>query len=259
MEESECIKKLVSKHRLFITGVFVFATIVHLPYIVPGGPSACYPKPLLLGFDEGTVLYDSFRITCGETMYRDFFQFQGPVFYYIYGGLFAITGPSIAAARALNLLITALTATLIALLVARSLGPVNGAGAAVLHSCLLIPMYPYVYPHWLAETFALGGIYLLATSRSCPSRELAGGACLGLSAFTIQSLGLPILAACMVALALPGIAQHSRRETFVRPLRVLGGALLSISPFIIYLSAVGALGQMWYATTKWVLNHYPEA
>jgi hypothetical protein len=258
MQKPRWIQKLFSKHRLFIGGVFVFAAIAHVLYLAPGGPSVCYPNPLFLVIDEGTVLYDSFRITCGEVIYHDFFQFQGPVFYHIYAGLFAVTGPSIAAARALNLLITALTATFIALLVAQILGPIAGAGAAAVHACLLVPMYPYVSPHWLAEAFAFVGIYLLAMSRGRPSRELAGGLFLGLCSATIQSLGLPILATCMVVLALPGIDQRSWRETFVPPLRVFGAALLSISPFIIYLGIVGALDQMWYGTVEWVFNHYPE-
>lgn len=258
MQKLGWIQKVFSKHRLFVAGVFVFAAVAYVPYLVPGGPSARYPWPLALVIDEGTVLYDSFRITCGEVIYRDFFQFQGPVFYYIHAGLFAVTGPSITAARALNLLVTALTATFIALIVARSLGPLAGAGAAAVHAYLLVPMWPYAYPHWLAEAFAFGGIYLIARSRGRPGRELAGGACLGLSAATIQSLGLPILAGCMVALAITGIAQRSWRETFVRPLRVFGGALLSILPFILYFSVVGALGQMWYAMVEWVRNHYSE-
>lgn len=258
MQKPGWIQKFVSKHRLFVAGVFVFAAVAHVPYLAPGGPTARYPKPLALVMDEGTVLYDSFRITCGEVMYRDFFQFQGPVFYYIHAGLFAVTGPSIGGARALNLFVTALTATFIALIVARILGPLAGAVAAAVHACLLVPMYPYAYPHWLAETFAFAGIYLLATSSYCPRRELACGVCLGLSAATIQSLGLPILAACMILLAIPGIARRSLKETCVRPLRVFGGALLSISPFILYLGIVGALDQMWYAMVEWVLNHYSE-
>ncbi len=258
MHKPGWIQRLVCKHRLFIAGIFVFSAVAHVPYLAPGGPSTCYPNPLFLVIDEGTVLYDSFRIACGEVIYRDFFQFQGPVFYHIYAGLFAVTGPSIAPARALNLLLTALTATFIALLVAQSLGPLAGAGAAVVHACLLVPMYPYAYPHWLAEAFTFAGIYLLVKSRGRPSRELAGGVCLGLCAATIQSLGLPILASCMFALALPGIAQRSWRETCVRPLRVFGGALLSISPFVIYLGVVGAFDQMWYSMVEWAFTHYSE-
>jgi hypothetical protein len=258
MQKSGWIQKLFSKHRLFVVGVFLFAVVVHLPYLVPGGPSVKYTWPIGLVIDEGTALYDSFRITCGEVIYRDFFQFQGPVFYYVHAGLFAVTGPSVGAARALNLLITALASTLIALLVGRNLGPIAGAGAAAVHACLLVPMWPYAYPHWLAEAFAFAGIYLLATSSGLARREVAGGACLGLSAATIQSLGLPILAACMAALAIPGIARRSWKETFIHPLRVLAGASLGVGPFILYLGVVGALNQMWYDMFEWVLTHYPE-
>jgi hypothetical protein len=258
MQKPKWIKQLVGKHRLFIVGVFVFAVVIHLPYLVPGGPSPRYTWPLKLVIDEGTVLYDSFRITCGEVIYRDFFQFQGPVFYYVHAGLFTITGPSVAAARALNLLITALGATFIALLVSRSIGLVAGVGAAAVHACLLVPMWPYAYPHWLAETLALAGLYLLVTSSSRARRELAGGVCLGLSAATIQSLGLPILAACMAALAGPGIVHRSWRESCVRPLRVFAGALFGIAPIILYLGMNGALEQMWYSMFEWVFTHYPE-
>jgi hypothetical protein len=247
----------MSKHRLLIAGVFVFAVITHLFYLVPGGPSPRYPWALKLVPDEGTVLYDSFRITCGEVIYRDFFEFQGPVFYYVYAGLFAITGPSMTAARALNLLVTAFTAVLLALLVSRILGLVAGAAAAAVHIFLLFPMWPYSYPHWLAEAFAFAGIYLLVTS-STLRQDLAGGASLGLSSATIQSLGLPILVACIVALAMPGIAQRNWKKTFARPMRVLAGVLLGISPFIFYLGVVGALDQMWYAMFEWVFSHYPE-
>ncbi len=236
------MQKPASKHKIFVAGIFIFACVTYIPYLVPGGPSVAFPWALPLVIDEGTVLYDSFRITSGEVIYRDFFQFQGPVFYYIHAGLFAITTPSITAARALNLLITAITATLIALLVARNLGFVASAVAASVHACLLVPMYPYAYPRWLAELLALAGIYLVTTSS--PLRELAGGVCLGLSAATIQSLGLLVFAACMVALALPGITERRWKETCVRLLRVFGGALLGISPFIFYMGIVGALDPM---------------
>ncbi len=250
---------LISKHRLFVVVIFIFSALAHLPHLAPGGPSSGYPNPLFLVIDEGTVLYDSFRITSGEVIYRDFFQFQGPVFYHVYAGLFFFTGPSIAAARGLNLLITSITATFIALLVTRILGRPAGATAAFIHAWLLVPMYPYAYPHWLAETFAFAGIYLIATNRGRVTRDVAAGASLGLSAATIQSLGVPILFSCMVILTFPGIRQRNWREICVRPLRLLGGASLSIVPFIIYLGLAGALEQMWYGMVEWVSNHYSQS
>jgi len=220
MQKPVWIQRTINRHRLFIIGIFLFAALAHTPYLAPGGPSVCFPWRLSFVIDEGTVLYDSFRITCGEVIYRDFFQFQGPVFYYVYAGLFAVTGPSIAAARALNLLITALTATFIALIIAQSLGSVAGAGAAAIHVCLLVPMWPYAYPYWLAEAFAFWGIYLLLRGGDRPRHIFSSGAFLGLSAATIQSLGLPILAACMVVLAILGIVRRSWRKAFVHPLLV---------------------------------------
>jgi hypothetical protein len=258
MQKPEWIQRIINRHRLFIIGIFIFAAIAHTPYLAPGGPSTRYPWPLVLVIDEGTVLYDSFRITCGEVIYRDFFQFQGPVFYYVYAGLFAVTGPSLTASRALNLLITAITATFIALTVARIFGYIAGAGAAAVHAYLLVPMWPYAYPHWLAEAFAFGGIYLIVRSRGRLGQEIAGGACLGLSAATIQSVGLPVLAACMVTLAIIGIAERSWREVYSHSLIVLLGALLGITPFLFYFIVVGAFDQMWYAMFEWVFTHYPE-
>jgi len=258
MKKPEWLKKLFNKSRLFVVSIFVFAMITHLPYLAPGGPSPRYPWPLKLVIDEGTVLYDSFRITSGEVIYRDFFQFQGPVFYFLNAGLFAITGPSLTAARALNLFVTAIAATLIAVLIARILGPIAGIAAATVHSCLLVPMWPYAYPHWLAETLAFAGIYFLATNGSCAQREVAGGAFLGLSTLTIQSVGLPILGVCTAGLTLPGIAKRNWKEMYARPLHVLGGASISVVPFIFYFNMVGGIDQMWYAMFDWVFTHYPE-
>ncbi len=236
----------------------MFSTIAHLPYLIPGGPTTRTSVPLRMTYDEGTVLYDSFRITCGEVMYRDFFEFHGPAFYYAHAALFAITGPSLTAARALNIFLTALSTTLVALLVARILGLTAGAGAAAVRVCLLVPMWPYAYPHWMAEAFALLGIHLLSGNNNRTLRELMGGACLGLSAATIQSLGLPVLAACMAAMAMPGIVQRSWRETCIRPLRALSGASISVIPFTLYLGAVGALSEAWYSMFEWVFSHYSQ-
>ena len=147
----------------------LLVVLLHLPYLLPGGPWARNPTPLILGQDEGTVLYDSHRIETGQVMYRDFFEFQGPVFYYLHAALFAlIGGPSVLAARLLGLLISAAGATLLALLVARFAGRIAGVAAALIHACLLVAMWPFDYPHWLAEALAIGGLVLCARDGSRP-------------------------------------------------------------------------------------------
>jgi hypothetical protein len=114
--------------------VFLAAVLTHLIYLAPGGPSSRSPDRLPISGDEGTVLYDSLRIARGEVMYRDFFEFQGPIFYYTYAGLYAVTGPSVATARALHILVSALASMLIGILVARFAGWLAGAGAAAVHA-----------------------------------------------------------------------------------------------------------------------------
>ena len=106
-------------------------------------------------------------------MYRDFFQFQGPVFYHLVALLFGATGPSIAAARAMMILVNAVAATLIALLAARFAGKVGGVVAAMVFACLLVPLWPLAYPQWLAAALLMGvaGLALLFSRKVTKNAE----------------------------------------------------------------------------------------
>src|SRR5689334_10214501 len=104
--------------------------LIHLQYLWPGGPLLHDPAPCPLVRDEATVLYDASRVTQGQTMYRDFFEFQGPAFYYLNAALFRITGPSFPAARLLMIVENALAAALLGALVARYAGGIAGLAAA---------------------------------------------------------------------------------------------------------------------------------
>lgn len=242
----------------FLLFVALGALLLHLPYLFPGGPWARKPELLPLVQDEGTVLYDALRITRGEVMYRDFFEFQGPVFYYLNAALFALVGPSLLAARLLHLVTTAIGAALLAGVVGRFAGRTAGVGAALVHACVLLPMWPISYAHWLAEVFVLGAIALLVREGDEPNapREIAAGGLLGLAVLTIQSLGVPALVAVLGTRLAPGIAARDRRECWVRPMRVLGGALLAGMPVLVWFGANGALGDLVYAMFVWPFEHY---
>ncbi len=68
-------------------------------------PAALIALVLFLGFynlsgnlmndDEGTYLYSSWRISLGETPYRDFFVSQTPLSLYITAALFKVAGPDV--------------------------------------------------------------------------------------------------------------------------------------------------------------------
>ncbi|HEV8323091.1 MAG TPA: hypothetical protein VG389_15865 [Myxococcota bacterium] len=67
----------------WLGAIFAGVLVLHAPYLWPGGPSSRDGKPWKLMQDEGTVLYDAARMAAGEVMYRDWFEFQGPVFYVV--------------------------------------------------------------------------------------------------------------------------------------------------------------------------------
>lgn len=249
-------RALARRLRSWPVVVGLVAFLIHLPYVKPGGPWARKPDATILSQDEGTVLYDSLRITRGQVMYKDFFMFQGPVFFYGYAGLFAITGPSFAAARVLHLLTTAIGAAFLAIVVSRFAGKIAGCGAAAIHACVLLPMWPFTYPHWLAETFALGALVLLTRPDRKARDELIAGALLALSLMTIQSVGLPVLVAVACVLAAPGLAARDWREALVRPGRILAGATAVLTPIALYFAAHGALGDLYYAMFRWSVENY---
>ena len=249
------VKLALARRWPLLVGLAVF--LLHLVYLWPGGPWTRRTDALILGQDEGTVLYDSLRISRGEVMYDDFFMFQGPVFYYANAGLFLLTGgPSIGAARLLHLLWTAASAALLAVLVARYAGRLAGIGAALVHACVLVPMWPFAYSHWLAETLALAGLVFLTREETRPRDQVLGGACMGLSLMTIQSVGLPVLVAAVGALAAPGLGARDWRAALRRPGLVLAGAAAAVGPIALYFAAHGALGDLYYAMFVWTKNNY---
>lgn len=240
----------------WLLAVFLAALAVHLPYARPGGPCARNGDPWPLIHDEGTVLYDSWRIASGEAMYRDFFEFQGPVFYHAVAALYLASGPSPAAARAFILLVWALSAALLALVVARCAGRVAGAAAAAIHACLLVPFYAAAYPHWVAEAFTLGALVVLTAPHRGPRHDIAAGALAAAAAATIQSVGLPVLAALAGTAALPGLAARAWRRALAGPARVLGGAAAVLAAVALFCAARGALGALVYDVLVWPFIYY---
>ncbi len=243
----------------WIAPVFVLKLALSAFYLWPGGPAGQAPAPAGLAIDEGTVLYDSLRIARGEVMYRDFFEFQGPVFYHLNAALFSLTGPSMTAARGLFLVLSALSTALTAHLVARLAGRWAGVGAGLLHAFLFVPIFPYAYPHWYAETFVLLGLTLQVGARERPLRLAGAGLCYSLASLTIQSLGLPALAAATAGAALPGLARRDRARVrqAVGPIAV--GATAAVAVVSVYFAVAGGFGAWIYDTLIWPFAKYESA
>ncbi|MCC7542543.1 MAG: hypothetical protein IT379_40375 [Deltaproteobacteria bacterium] len=236
--------------------VFVLSAVVLLPTIRPQGPSSYRPTGFALERDEGTVLYDSLRWARGELIYRDFFTFQTPGFYATYALAFAaLPEPTVESARALNLLVTALGSVWLAMCVARLAGRAAAFSAAAVHVTLLVAIWPIPYPHWLAETFALGGLVALCEPRFGPRRAAVAGACFAACGATIQSLGFPVLAAGGVATVALAWGASRARMARAAAAYVVGVAAV-VGPIFVYFGARGALADLAYQTWVWPFANY---
>jgi hypothetical protein len=207
--------------------------------------------------DEATLIYDSYRVSSGEVLYRDYFEFQGPVSFYLLGAVLAITGPSIMAARGLFIIITACSALLLARIVERFCGWRVAVAAAAIHATAMVPEFPSYYAHWVAELWVLGALFLL-TRRERPNScsDFAVGALLGTAGMTIQSLGVPVLVAVLGTVAGAGALIRDWRVVLWRPVLILGGASVAIAAWIGYFAAQGALNDLYYSMFEWPFTNY---
>lgn len=246
---------------------FVGAFVLQYPALYMGGVVNSAPSgQLWLFLDEATVAYDSARIASGEVMYRDFFQFQGPVHYHIYAAVFGLFGRSFFLSRLLFVFTTSVSAALIAIISLRLLrgrdrtGAMPAAFGAVvagwLHTTMFTAFWPCAYPHWTAEAFGLGGLALATVARPSRRTRILVGVLWGTSAWTILSLGFPVLVAGTAAFALPGLQERDWKKAVRHPLEVGAGALAFSLVVVAVFAGLGALPELVYATVIWPVESY---
>lgn len=236
--------------------VLLLSLAAHAVYTLPGGPNSRTAQPRSLTWDEGTVLYDSLRMANGEVLYRDFFEFQGPVFFELFAALFRWFGASLPAAQGLQVLLNALSAMFLCIVVARLAGPLVAFAASVIFITLIVPIWPYAYPHWVALLFVHAALALLPNERPVWWRTALAGACFGLSIATIQSLGVAALASCAVTLVASSVAERRWRAGSSAALQLIGGAATVILAFAASAASKGALRDLWWSMFEWTFAHY---
>lgn len=214
-----------------------------------------------LHMDEATVNYDAARIASGQVLYRDFFEFQGPVHYYLYAGLFKVFGRSFQAARVLTVATVALSGTLLALLVlrlfeSRRAGYLLGASAGVVHAAGFVPTWSCTYPHWTAEALVLGAIVVATQSHPRRYTFPVCGGLVGLAAWTILSMGLPALVAMLGA----GVVIGWRRKELSDPTGPALGTLIGFGAVTTLIlggfAIVGGFQDLIYAVFEWPFRSY---
>jgi 4-amino-4-deoxy-L-arabinose transferase-like glycosyltransferase len=184
----------------------------------------------LINDDEGTFLYQAWRVSEGDRPYVDFFTSHNPLFLYTAGTLMGLSGRSISAIRAVSVLLT-MTSAFIVFLLARRFLSVEGAWLAML-TFLLHPEVFFCGRFLYAEPFMLFfdmlGLYLF--DRGWNERRSKLLAVAGLS-FGIATFYKPMGLLPLVGCGLWAIIDIWRQRTNWRSLIAQGMAFLL--PFVL--------------------------
>lgn len=213
--------------------------------------------------DELSQLANAARMLGGEVLYRDYFEILAPGSLWLAAGVFAVTGPSLLAARVVVALAVALAGWLACRLVlALGAGRAAGALAAVglvLGSFRAFPVWGH---HWIALPLALGAALLAVRGVAAPRGRgwLAVGALAGACTMVTQSDGLALFAGLALAIALLGaLGAWTGAEARAAALRLLAGAGAALAAVALPLLATGTLDDAWRCAWSWPAAHYRAA
>jgi 4-amino-4-deoxy-L-arabinose transferase-like glycosyltransferase len=179
----------------------------------------------LINDDEGSFLYQAWRITEGELPYRDFFTTRWPLFLYTAGGWMGLVGQSIVAIRSLPACLTLATGVLVFLIGNRMLSP-----RPALLATVIFLLYPDVLRYgrsFQPEPFYLFlsilGLYLFIEGYVRGNSRLLSAAGLVFAiAALFKLIALLVLGGCVVYVA----ALSLRRRKLLRTAVIKGGSLL---------------------------------
>jgi hypothetical protein len=227
-----------------------------LPWLLAIGAAACL-LPLradgLSILDDGWLLQPVLRMRAGEILYRDVWTFYAPGIYHLIDGLFALTGPSLVAARTLFAAMV-VGAAVLAYRVARRLAPPHLAW-------LPAAVYVLAPGPWHKAYYGLctvAGFLLLARALERPSlrRAVALGALAGVTLVTRQDLGVLQLGLLLGAVGVPALrparfdlVPAGRWSRVARwSLAALGAAALPAAVTAVWYGVHGALPALLEAT-----------
>lgn len=235
---------------------FVVSLVAHAWWLKAGGPNGRTAFPRDPAFDEGTVLFEALRLSEGDVMYRDFFAFQGPVFSLMNAAAFRVFGFSLVLAQALQLLVNAVSAAFLSIVVSRLAGRIVALSAALVFITVLVPMWPYAYPHWFALLFAHGALVAMTSPSPRPVTFGLAGLCLGLTLWTIQSLGVTLLAGALGLVAAEPLLRRQVGEALRRSAFVAAGAGVATVACLGFFAVNGAVDELWWSMFEWPFRHY---
>jgi hypothetical protein len=195
-------------------------------------------EPNLL--EEGLLLHVGERMLDGEHLYRDIALISGPVPYAMVAGLFALFGPSVAAARAGIVVLHALACGAVYGLARHSgAGPWAHASAAALAAApaLLFPLPSTTFYATMSSTLALVVAWLALRGVGSARWGFAAGVAIALTALSKQTVGALLAITLVPAVTL--CAPSGRR--LIRGASVCGGGVVVA---VLTLTLFAALGDL---------------
>jgi len=213
--------------------------------------------------DESVYLYGSQRLLEGQVLYRDFFEFITPGALYFFAGVFALTGPSLLAARVAMAAVNGLAALLLFSLVRRVAGVAEALVAGLVFAVVCLSVWRQASPHWLTTSLCLAtAAALLAERWSLPIRAAVSGMLTGATVCVHQHHG--VFLGVWLALALAGFAyldpRGERWRSWSRQTLWAAGAGGAVVLAVLgYCAWRASLERVVYALYTWVFENYrPE-
>ncbi|MEW6368714.1 MAG: hypothetical protein AB1714_29140 [Acidobacteriota bacterium] len=230
--------------------LFCIGAIVLLWIVVP---------PRLTVFpamDEGVYLTAADRIGRGQMIYRDFFEFLPPGYFYLLGFLARFPGLGIAGLRALMVLVMAVHACILWALARRFVRvPFAAALFALLYVVPQIQQHTVLSHHPLSLMLSdLTLLLLLRYRQGEPwSLPLAALSCTACTLCTQSQGALTLLA----ALGCLFVTRPLSRRSWLLESAVIVGLCMGVwLGVVLWLLFHGALGPAFYDCVEWVLTSY---
>jgi hypothetical protein len=173
----------------------------------------------LINDDEGSFLYQVWRISEGEHPYQDLFTSRWPLFLHTGAGWMRIVGAEVMPMRLLSVCLTLGTAVFVFLLALQTL-----PAEAALLSAVVFLLHPDVFrfgrsfqPEPFYVFLSALGLYLFARGRGSGSIASCVGAGLIFAVASLYKLlSVLVLLGCVLSLAMTWLREHKSRPRIVR-------------------------------------------
>jgi hypothetical protein len=208
---------------------------------------------ILVGGDEGSIIYGAVRIVHGQVFARDFFEAMGPGSFYWQAIFFKLFGVTCLATR-ISLFFTSLGTGLLMYFLARKVCRKYHTLPCVLLASTCFGL-PSISHHADSNFFALLSVacIVLWQDRRKDSLLIAAGVFAGATTCFLQPKGMFLLA----SLLLWALIQRQRRSTSLCVLSLIAGGYCSVITIVlVYFWSQGALWDLAYVNFVFPFRHY---